>query len=95
MDQTSYVKMSQNIIIENRKKATISGVKDIDNFDENIISMLTNLGRLTVKGSQLKINKFSVETGDVFIEGNINNILYDNNKNKRDKNKSFWSKIIK
>lgn len=90
MQQDNFLKTAQNIILENRKKLMISGVKDIDNFDNNIISALTSLGHLTIKGTQLKINKFSVETGDVSIEGNINSVLYDNLKNK-----SLWSKIIK
>ncbi|MBP0979086.1 MAG: sporulation protein YabP [Oscillospiraceae bacterium] len=93
MNQNNYTKASQNIILENRKKIMISGVKDIDNFDDNTVSMITTLGSLIIKGSDLKINKFSVETGDVSIEGTVNNILYDNfSKNK---NKNFWAKIIK
>lgn len=93
MDQNAYIKSSQNIVLENRKKLVISGVKDVDSFDENIISMLTTLGNLTVKGHKLKINNFSAESGDVSIEGNINNIIYDDVK--KYKNKGFWSKITK
>ena len=93
MDQNNYIKTSQNIILENRKKIMISGVKDIDSFDDNTVAMITTLGSLIIKGSNLKINKFSVETGDVNIEGTINNILYDNSS--KNKNKNFWAKIIK
>ena len=93
MEQNTFPKTTQNLILENRKKIAISGVKDINNFDENIISMSTILGNLTIKGSQLKINKFSLETGDVSISGNVNNILYDNLK--LSKKKSLWAKIIK
>lgn len=93
MDQNSYTKVSQNIILENRKKLMISGVKDIDSFDDNSISMFTTLGSLIIRGLELKISKFSVETGDVIIEGTINSILYDNFK--KNNKKSFWAKIIK
>lgn len=90
MQQSDFLKTSQNIILENRKKLVISGVKDIDNFDNNIISALTSLGHLTIKGTELKINNFSVETGDASIVGNINSLVYDNLRDK-----SFWAKIIK
>ncbi len=90
MQQNDFSKTSQNIILENRKKLMISGVKDIDSFDNDVISALTSLGRLIIKGSELKINEFTVETGDVSVEGNISSIFYDNLKSK-----NFWSKIIK
>ncbi len=95
MNQQNYTKSSQNLILENRKKLTISGVKDIYGFSEGLISVLTNLGNLTIRGSQLKINKFSVETGDAYIEGNISSMVYDNMKNKSGVSGSFWAKIIK
>ena len=95
MNQQNYTKTSQNLILENRKKLTISGVKDIYGFSEGLISVLTNLGNLTIRGSQLKINKFSVETGDAYIEGNISSMVYDNMKNKNGVSGSFWAKIIK
>lgn len=95
MNQQNYTKTSQNLILENRKKLTISGVKDIYGFSEGLISVLTNLGNLTIRGSQLKINKFSVETGDAYIEGNISSMVYDNMKNKNVIGGSFWAKIIK
>lgn len=93
MELQNNIKTPQNIILENRKKLTISGITDINNFDENIISVITTLGYLTIKGSQLKINNLSVETGDVIIEGNINSLFYDGSK--KTKNKNLWAKIIK
>ncbi len=93
MELQNNIKTPQNIILENRKKLTISGVTDISNFDENTISAITTLGCLTVKGSQLKINKLSVETGDVIIEGNISSMVY--NGSKKAKSKNIWAQIIK
>ena len=85
--------LPQHIILENRKHLTISGVEDMINFDENTISVITNLGNLLIKGSDLKINTFSVEIGDIIIDGNIDNISYTNNKKSNSKN--FWSNLGK
>ena len=40
----------QNLILENRKKLSISGVSDVLSFDDQIVILDTNLGLLTVKG---------------------------------------------
>lgn len=39
----------QNVILENRKKLSISGVADVLSFDDQIVILDTNLGMLTVK----------------------------------------------
>lgn len=66
----------QNIILENRKKASISGVEDVDEFDEHIVVLYTSLGQLTVKGNCLHINRLNVETGEVIIEGEMDSFVY-------------------
>ena len=60
-----------NVILEGRKNLTISGVTDVDSFDERGISLYTQLGELVIKGRELHINSMSVETGDMTIEGDI------------------------
>ena len=59
----------QNVILENRKKLTLTGIKDVLSFDDEIIVLESELGLLNIKGRDLKVNKISVETGDVIIEG--------------------------
>ena len=71
-------KRIHNIVIENRKKMTISAVSDVDSFDEGLITMYTDMGQLTIKGENLHINKLSVESGDVEIEGTIFALVYTN-----------------
>lgn len=66
----------QNVILENRKKLTLTGIKDVLSFDDEIIVVESELGLINVKGNDLKVNKISVETGDVIIEGIIKMIEY-------------------
>ena len=49
-------KRIHNLVIENRKKMTVSAVTDVDSFDEQMIVMYTDMGQLTVKGENLHIN---------------------------------------
>ena len=66
----------QNLVLENREKLSISGVNDVLSFDDQVVIIETELGMLTVKGENLKINKLSIDTADVIVEGRINNLLY-------------------
>ena len=66
----------QNVILENRKKLPLTGIKDVLSFDDEIIVLESELGLLNIKGRDLKVNKISVETGDVIIEGTIRMFEY-------------------
>ncbi len=66
----------QNVILENREKLTISGVLDVLSFDDQIVIVETELGLLTVKGENLRINKLSLDTTEVIVEGTIFNLSY-------------------
>ena len=68
--------MDQVLILEDRKTLHISGVTDIDCFNDYEIRLYTELGTLTVKGSCLHINEISVETGDALVEGEIASLVY-------------------
>ena len=61
----------QNLILENREKLTISGVLDVLSFDDQIVIVETDLGLLTIKGENLRINKLSLDTTEVIVEGKI------------------------
>ena len=83
----------QNLILENREKLSISGVIDVLSFDDQIVILETQLGMLTVKGSDLRINKLSIDTQDVIIEGDIISLSYSDKEEK--KNTGILNKIFK
>lgn len=83
----------QNIFLENRKKLNVTGVLDVLNFDEQIITVETELGVLVVKGSDLKLNRYNLDDTELSIEGEINSLIYEEKANR--KNESLLSKIFK
>ena len=73
----------QSLILNNRKKGSLSGVEDIVSFDDETVVLVSVLGKLVIKGEMLKILSFTNETGDMEIEGKINAVVYLNdNKGK-------------
>ena len=84
----------QNIVLENRNKLNVSGIKDVISFDDELVIIETELGLLTVKGNNLKINKLSIDTGDVSVEGEISNLGYSD-PTKKSQEQGLFSKIFK
>ena len=85
----------QNLILENREKLSISGVKDVLSFDDQVVIVETELGLLTVKGENIKINKLSLDTSEVIVEGEISYLAYSNKEQDKTKGGSLISKIFK
>lgn len=84
----------QNVILENREKLSISGVLDVLSFDDQIVILETELGLLTVKGDNLRINKLSLDTAEVIVDGEIYNIGYSE-KDTNQKSGGFLGKIFR
>ena len=80
--QEKTVKQNHNLILENRKSLSISGLTDVDSFDEKEISLYTQLGELTIQGRELHIDAMSVETGDMTITGDIWAMIYGDRDKK-------------
>jgi len=69
--------MNQNVIVENRNKVTITGVEQVESFNENIIILMTVKGGMTIKGEGLNVGKLNLDDGNVKIDGIINGIFYN------------------
>lgn len=85
----------QNLILENRSKLSVSGVLDVLSFDDQIVIIETELGLLTIKGETLRINKLSIDTSEVIVEGQIDSISYSSKDLNKKSNESFLGKIFK
>lgn len=86
----------QNIFLENREKLNISGVKDVLSFDDKMVIVETELGLLTIKGDNIRINKLSLDSLDIAIDGTINSLNYSNGSDSGGKkNTSLLNKIFK
>lgn len=93
-DRKNINSIIQNLVLENREKLSISGVLDVLSFDDQVVIVETELGLLTVKGENLKINKLSIDTSEVVVEGEIYHLAYSENDFNK-KSNGIFSKIFK
>ncbi len=83
MNKTDKVITNQNIIMENREKISVTGVIDIHSFDDELVLAQTDLGILTIKGDDLKMNKLNLENNELIIEGKIVAVAYSDINNTK------------
>jgi len=60
-----------------REQLTVSGVEDVDRFDETVIVMSTSAGTLVVSGEDLHIGKLSLDGGELHVDGRIDSLTYE------------------
>ena len=85
----------QNLVLENREKLSISGVLDVLSFDDQVVILETELGLLNVKGDNLRINKLSIDTSEVVLEGDIYSMVYSEKDTHKKTTGSLLGKIFK
>ena len=66
-----------HVVIEERKSLTVSGVEDVERFDENTIVLSTSRGAMVVTGENLHIEKLSLDGGDLKVEGRVDSLTYE------------------
>ena len=81
---------AHHIILEEREQLSVSGVEEVESFDEERIVMRTVLGELTVTGSGLHVGKLSLDTGELSVEGMVNDLSYSDQPSAG----GFWSRLF-
>ena len=74
------VEVPQNLILESRRKLSVTAVKDVESFDEEIVVINTARGSLIVRGSGLHMEKLSLESGEVIVEGTVDSLEYESDE---------------
>lgn len=64
------------ITVDNRERAVLTGVTDVERFDENEVVLETHCGRLTLTGSQLHVASLQLEEGRLLVDGTIDGVVY-------------------
>lgn len=86
--------LSHKLILERRKGAVITGVRDVSSFDEKEIFLLTEEGKLQIKGEQLHVKQLNLEKGEIELEGRVDSLGYLS-KNTERKEESLLKRMFR
>ncbi len=73
----------QTVILENRERLNLSGINEVKSFNDEEIVLFTELGELHIRGNNLKVMSFNVETGDMSVDGKVSALGYRGNKSSK------------
>ena len=71
-----------SVTLTDRKRLCLTGVEDVDCFNEQLVVLRTSQGTLTVAGAGLNVSRLSLEDGRVEVEGQVDALEYSGGKKK-------------
>ena len=97
MDQdTFHIKsLNHSLNLVERKTLSLSGVKKIENFDEEEFLLDTSMGHLLIKGEGMDLLKMDSVSGNVSIKGFVHSFSYIDDAKKKDKENSIFNRLFK
>ena len=81
--QEQEILQSAVLELKDRQMMRLSGVQNVDVFDEEKIVLQTELGKLEIRGQHLNVTSLDVENGNLQVDGMIDSFVYLEEKRKR------------
>ena len=72
--------LEHRVLLEGREELVISGVEEVESFDESAILLTTAQGGLEIQGEGLHIEKLSLDGGDMKVEGSVDSLTYEDDR---------------
>ena len=83
--------LPQELRLENRAKLSITGVQEVESFDENAVVLHTSQGMLIVRGENLHLQTLSIDGGQVAVNGSVSSLTYE----ELQKSGSFFHRLFR
>lgn len=85
-----------SLLLNDRKTLEMTGVNNVNTFDEQEIILETVMGYLYVIGEQLHISMLNLDEGKVVVEGSVTNIEYKaDGKDIKARGKNILTRLLK
>ncbi len=79
------------VILQNRQQVELTGVSDVDSFDDTVVVAYTSLGDLTVRGAQLHVKRLDLDSGILSVEGQIDCLQYSESR----RSSGFFGRLLR
>lgn len=87
--------IAHKVMLSSRQGGTITGVRDVSSFDEKEVLLLTDFGRITLKGEKLHVSRLDLEQGEVDVEGRIDSLVYSQKNSGKAAEESGWKRLFR
>ena len=77
VQESKALELPHRLVLEGRGKLSITGVTEVESFDENTVVLCTTRGTLVVHGRQLHLSMLSLDGGQVSVDGTVDSLVYE------------------
>ena len=77
--------------LENRAKLSVTGVREVESFDEESVVLHTAKGVLVIRGQSLHLQTLSIDGGQVAVDGTVDALVYE----EPQKTGGFFSRLFR
>ena len=77
MPEEKSLELPHKLLLDSRTRLSMTGVVEVESFDEQTILLTTSRGPMTIRGRQLHLQQLSLSGGEVLIEGTVDALLYE------------------
>ncbi|MDA8194394.1 MAG: sporulation protein YabP [Thermaerobacter sp.] len=79
--------------LTNRQRLALEGVQHVDHFDDDSITLATEMGPLTIRGHGLRIQSLDLDNGQLLVVGEFDALIYGRKIGGRGTGQSVWQKM--
>ena len=83
------------VLIQGRKSAELTGIKEVISFDAKEVVLNTMLGVLMIRGNDLFVKRLTVDKGEVDLEGQIDSFIYVDKPSKTGEKESIVKRLFR
>ncbi len=86
---------NHELVLTNRERLNVSGVIEVESFDEKEVILATEVGTLVIRGQNLHIKQLDLEQGNFSVEGKVGSLTYSAEKDGHQRGKSFLERLLR
>ena len=80
--------MPHKLSLNERKDLSVTGVTEVVSFDDTLVVLLMELGKLMIHGEGLQLKQ--LDGGQVKVEGRVSALVYEESTASR----NFWGRLF-
>lgn len=71
------LELPHKLTLDGRNRLALTGVTEVESFDESMIVLHTTRGTLVIRGSGLHLQLLSLDGGQVHVDGTVDSMTYE------------------
>ena len=79
------------LTLDSRSRLTMTGVTEVESFDEEMVVLHTTKGTLVIRGQGLHLQLLSLDGGQVHVDGTVESMTYEDTMQSSG---GFWTRLF-